>query len=67
MRETIKSKGVETMWYDELSGKWAGSVLLRYDVDTELQLRRTIDADTKEELIAALKHFRETNPPIFMY
>ncbi len=67
MRDKGRSNGVGRVWYNKSTGKWSGSVLLRYDERTEHQLRRTIDADSKDELQEILIRFRETNPPVFMY
>lgn len=67
MRNNRKSNGAGTICYDKSTGKWRGSMLLRFDENTEQQLRKTIVANSKNELIEGINHFRNTIPPVFTY
>lgn len=67
MRNNRKSNGAGAIYYDKSTGKWSGSMLLRYDENTEQQFRTIIMANSRNELIERMNQFRSTIPPVYTY
>ena len=67
MKENRKSNGVGSVWYNRAIGKWNGSVLIRYDENTGQRLCKPFTANTKQELLARMDHFRSTVTPVFLF
>lgn len=67
MKENRKSNGVGAIWYDKTRKEWNGSVLIRHDDVTGQQLRKSFAANTKQELLVQMNHFRSTVTPVFLY
>ena len=66
MKENRKSNGVGSVWYNKTTGKWSGSVLIRYDEVTGQQLCKPFAANTKREVLARMDHFRSFITPVFL-